>query len=51
MSESVAEDLSLYISPRSQKFGLAYCTLLRVLHLDFNLNRHKVQLIQQIKPG
>ena len=34
VSKSVAEELNVLIPRRSQEFGLFYCTLRHILHLD-----------------
>ena len=42
LSESVAEDLNLFNSRRSQELGLSYGTLWSILHLDLHLHPYKV---------
>ena len=50
ISESVAEDLNVSIPRRSQKLGLSYGALWRILHLDLHLHPYRVQHTQQLKP-
>ena len=45
VSESVAEDLNMSISRRSQELGLSCGTLRRILHLDLHLYSYKIQLM------